>query len=163
MFRNFLIKFSFLMVGLLLVSCASQKSVTPFNAADFNPELNSGQPTRKIDNFIAEKPTAAPPSQRLSDHFDGLRYLIASVEALEGATFIRNGNKYDARSASNHLRLKLKSAGDRVTTAEGFIRYCGSKSSMTGVPYLIKLADGTTVKAEAFFRKKLMTFTQDRP
>jgi hypothetical protein len=34
---------------------------------------------------------------------------------------------------------------------------------MTGLPYLIKLADGTTVKAEAFFRKKLMTFTQDRP
>jgi hypothetical protein len=92
-----------------------------------------------------------------------IQYLIASIEALEGATFIRNGNKYDARSASNHLRLKLKNAGDRVTTAEGFIRYCGSKSSMTGLPYLIKLADGTTVKAEAFFRKKLMTFTQDRP
>ena len=92
-----------------------------------------------------------------------IQYLIASVEALEGATFIRNGSKYDARSASNHLRLKLKNAGDRVTTAEDFIKYCGSKSSMTGVPYLIKLADGTTVKAEIFFRKKLMTFTQDRP
>jgi hypothetical protein len=92
-----------------------------------------------------------------------IQYLIASVEALEGATFIRNGNKYDARSASNHLRLKLKNAGDRVKTAEDFIKYCGSKSSMTGVPYLIKLADGTTVKAEIFFREKLLTFAQDRP
>lgn len=92
-----------------------------------------------------------------------IQYLIASVEALEGATFIRNGSKYDARSASDHLRLKLKNAGDRVRTAEDFIKHCGSKSSMTGQPYLIKFREGATVKAEIFFRKKLMTFTQDRP
>ncbi len=92
-----------------------------------------------------------------------IQYLIASVETLEGATFIRNGSKYDARSASDHLRLKLKNAGDRVRTAEDFIKHCGSKSSMTGQPYLIKFREGATVKAEIFFRKKLMTFTQDRP
>jgi hypothetical protein len=92
-----------------------------------------------------------------------IQYLIASVEALEGATFIRNGNRHDARSASSHLRLKLKNAGDRVKTAEDFIKYCGSKSSMTGVPYLIRLADGTTIKAEVFFRKKLLAIAQDRP
>ena len=63
MLRNFLRKFSFLMVSLLLVSCASQKSITPFNAADVNPELNSGQPTQKIDNLITEKPIAVPSSQ----------------------------------------------------------------------------------------------------
>ena len=63
MLRNFLRKFSFLMVSLLLVSCASQKSITPFNAADVNPALNSGQPTQKVDNLIAEKPIAVPPSQ----------------------------------------------------------------------------------------------------
>jgi hypothetical protein len=92
-----------------------------------------------------------------------IRYLLESVEGLEGAKFIRNGKAYDARSASDHLRLKLKNAGDRVRTAEDFIKFCGSKSSMTGVPYQIKLADGTTVKAEVFFRKKLMAFAQDRP
>ena len=92
-----------------------------------------------------------------------IQYLIASVEALEGAKFIRNGKAYDARSASNHLRLKLKNAGDRVRTAEDFITFCGSKSSMSGEPYLIWLTDGTTVKAEVFFRKKLMAFAQDRP
>jgi OOP family OmpA-OmpF porin len=63
MLRNFLRKFSFLMVSLLLVSCASQKSITPFNVADVNPELNSGRPTQKVDNFIAEKPIAVPLSQ----------------------------------------------------------------------------------------------------
>ncbi|MFA6412240.1 MAG: DUF5329 family protein [Syntrophales bacterium] len=91
-----------------------------------------------------------------------IKYLIASVETLEGAKFIRNGREYDARPAANHLRLKLKNAGNHVKTAEDFIKYCGSKSSMTGEPYLIRFTDGITVKAEAFFRKKLMAFAKDR-
>ena len=63
MLRNFLRKFLLLIVSLLLVSCASQKSITPFNAADVHPELNSGQPAQKVDNLIAEKPIAVPLSQ----------------------------------------------------------------------------------------------------
>jgi len=51
------------MVSLLLVSCASQKSITPCNAVDVNPTLNSGQPAQKANNLIAEKPIAAPLSQ----------------------------------------------------------------------------------------------------
>ena len=49
------------MVSLLLVSCASQKSITPLNAADVNPALNSGQPAQKADNLIAEKPGSCSP------------------------------------------------------------------------------------------------------
>ncbi|MCX5828330.1 MAG: DUF5329 family protein [Deltaproteobacteria bacterium] len=90
-----------------------------------------------------------------------IRYLIASVETLDGAKFIRNGREYDARSAANHLRLKLKNAGYRVRTAEDFIKFCGSKSSITGEPYLIRFADGTTVKTEVFFSKKLTAFAKD--
>jgi outer membrane protein OmpA-like peptidoglycan-associated protein len=56
-------KFSFLMVSLLLVSCASQKSIPPFNTAALNQELNSGQPTQKVDNLIAGKPIEVPLSQ----------------------------------------------------------------------------------------------------
>ena len=92
-----------------------------------------------------------------------IQYLIASVETLKGAKFIRNGSEYDARPAANHLRLKLKNAGKRIKTAEDFIKYCGSKSSMTGEPYLIKFSDGTAVKAEVFFRKRLMAFDKGGP
>jgi len=90
-----------------------------------------------------------------------IHHLIASVETLEGAKFIRNGREYDARSAANHLRLKLKNAGKRVKTAEDFIKYCGSKSSMSGEPYLIRFTDGTTMKTEVFFKKKLIAFAKD--
>ena len=92
-----------------------------------------------------------------------IQYLIASVEALEGAKFIRNGREYDARSASNHLRLKLKVAGSKVKTAEDFIKLCASKSSMTGEPYLMRLADGSVIRAEVFFLNKLKTFAADTP
>ena len=87
-----------------------------------------------------------------------IQYLIASVEALEGAKFIRNGSEYEARSASDHLRLKLKVAGKKVKTAEDFIKYCASKSSITGEPYWMRFADGTTVKSEVYFRDKLKAF-----
>jgi uncharacterized short protein YbdD (DUF466 family) len=73
-------------------------------------------------------------------------------------TFLRNGGEYDARKAADHLRLKLKTAGDQVKTAEEFIRLCGSKSSVSGEAYRIRFPDGTTLDAEAFFRKRLEAF-----
>jgi uncharacterized short protein YbdD (DUF466 family) len=95
-----------------------------------------------------------------------IRYLIGSVEALQGVTFLRNGGEYEARKAAAHLRLKLKTAGNRVKTAEDFIRLCGSKSSVSGEAYRMRFPDGTTMYAEAFFRERLKTFiaeTSSRP
>jgi hypothetical protein len=92
-----------------------------------------------------------------------IQYLIASVETLEGAKFIRNGSEYDAHAASDHLRLKLKMAGKKVKTAEDFIKFCASQSSITGKPYLMRFADGTTVKSEVFFKNKLKTFATEKP
>ena len=89
-----------------------------------------------------------------------IEYLIAAVEALQGASFIRNGTAYDAKAAAAHLRLKLRSAGSRVATADDFIRLCASVSSVSGKPYLIRDADGSTVTAEAFLRKKLAVYGQ---
>ena len=87
-----------------------------------------------------------------------IQYLIASIGELNGAKFIRNGSEYEAQVAASHLRLKLKTAGAKVNTAEDFIQYCASKSSISGEPYLIRLADGTTLKSEVFFRNKLKAF-----
>jgi hypothetical protein len=41
-----------------------------------------------------------------------IRYLIGSVEASQGVTFLRNGGEYDATKAADHLRLKFKMAGN---------------------------------------------------
>jgi hypothetical protein len=87
-----------------------------------------------------------------------IQYLIATIESLPNAKFIRNGTAYDAKSAADHLRLKLRLAGSRVATAEDFIRLCASVSSVSGSPYQIRFADGRTVTSEAFLRQKLLEF-----
>lgn len=61
MLRKSLIKF--LMVSILLVSCASQKSIAPLNVTDVNPVLHSSQPDQKADNLIAGKPSDVSPVQ----------------------------------------------------------------------------------------------------
>jgi hypothetical protein len=90
-----------------------------------------------------------------------IRYLIGSVEAFQGVTFLRNGGEYDTKKAADHLRLKLDMAGDRVKTVEDFIRLCGSKSFVSGEAYRMRLPDGTTMYAEAFFRERLKTLVDD--
>jgi hypothetical protein len=87
-----------------------------------------------------------------------IQFLIAAVETLPNAQFIRNGEAYDAKSAADHLRLKLQRAGARVATAEDFIRLCASVSSVSGEPYRIRFADGRSVTSEAFLRQKLSEF-----
>lgn len=85
-------------------------------------------------------------------------YLIASIESLQGAQFIRNGTAYDAKTAAGHLRLKLRNAGSRVATADDFIRLCASVSSVSGTPYQIRFTDGRVVSSETYLRQKLAEF-----
>jgi len=85
-------------------------------------------------------------------------WLIESVAALHDARFIRNGQAYDAARAADHLRLKLRFAGDRVKTAEDFINYCATRSSMSGRRYSIRFADGRTVDAAMFLRQPLAAY-----
>lgn len=85
-------------------------------------------------------------------------YLISAVENLNGAKFIRNGSSYDGREAADHLRMKLEKADGKVQTAEDFIRLCASRSYMTGKPYLIRLANGKTIKTEIYLRDKLKEY-----
>ena len=81
--------------------------------------------------------------------------LINSVQSMPGAVFIRNGSEYGGAQAAAHLRMKWKSAGHRVKTAEDFIRYCASQSSMTGRNYSIRFADGRTVDSGPYFEALL--------
>jgi len=90
-------------------------------------------------------------------------FLINSVAEMRDATFMRNGSEYDAQHAADHMRLKLRFAGDQVRTAEDFILCCGSGSSMSGQPYAIKLADGSIVPSADFLHAKLIEFRAPEP
>ena len=88
-----------------------------------------------------------------------IEFLIAAVENLKEAKFIRNGTEHTGKEAAEHLRMKLKKAGDRVRTADDFIRLCASKSFLSGKPYMIRSTAGKTITSEEFFREKLKEYT----
>jgi len=93
-----------------------------------------------------------------------IEYLLAVVASLQDAQFIRNGTAYDSAAAVKHMRAKLQFAGLHVKTAEDFIRYCASESSVSGKPYEIRFPDGRVVLSADFLRQKLAEFdAENRP
>lgn len=97
---------------------------------------------------------ATQPARQLSEA-QKIEALIASVEQLRGAVFIRNGSEHDAVKAAGHLRRKLDYAGKRIKTAEQFIQYLATGSSISGKPYRIRFADGRSVESAAYFHEQL--------
>jgi hypothetical protein len=89
-------------------------------------------------------------------------FLLNSVETAKGIVFIRNGSEYDGTAAGKHLRGKLAYAGERVRTAEQFIQYCASESSMTHRKYMVRLADGGTVDSAVYFAGLLHEWEQQK-
>ena len=100
----------------------------------------------------------ATATDRLPAEDARIEYLLAVVASLPDAQFIRNGTAYDSTAAVKHMRAKLRFAGGRVKTAEDFIRYCGSESSISGKPYEIRFADGRVVLSADFLRQRLAEF-----
>jgi len=85
-----------------------------------------------------------------------IQYLITRIETLgPEVKFVRNGTEYDAKKAADHLRLKLKKAGDHVKTVDDFIELCATKSSVSGKPYQLKFPDGTTTELAPYLRAQL--------
>ena len=97
--------------------------------------------------------TRQPPTEQQK-----IDYLISTVAALHDAVFIRNGTAYDAPQAAAHLRLKLRFAGSQVKTADQFITRCATGSSVSGVHYAIRFANGPTLDAATWLRDKLAAY-----
>jgi hypothetical protein len=74
------------------------------------------------------------------------------------ATFIRNGQEYDASKAVTHLKTKLLFAGRRVQTARQFIAGVASRSSESGKPYEIRLPDGRQATMEVWLLERLAVY-----
>lgn len=89
-------------------------------------------------------------------------FLIHEVETASGVKFIRNGSEYDGAAAGKHLRMKLGYGGERLKTAEDFVKYCATESSLTHQKYKIRTADGTTADSAVYFAGKLREFDREQ-
>ena len=84
-----------------------------------------------------------------------INHLIKYVAGLDGATFIRNGESYAAKDAADHLQMKRRKAGSRVTTAREFIDGLASESYISGKAYQIKMKDGKVYNSRDILLKEL--------
>jgi hypothetical protein len=94
--------------------------------------------------------------------------LIQAVSALDGK-FIRNGEEHNADEAANHLRLKLSNAkksffsSGKDWTALQFIEQLATKSSLSGIPYEIKLRDGKKMSSNDWLKIELKKMNESCP
>ena len=84
-------------------------------------------------------------------------YLLGEVKA-SSATFIRNGQEYQAEKAVSHLKRKLMFAGGRVQTARQFIVGVASRSEESKEPYKMRLPAGATVELGTWLMERLVTY-----
>jgi hypothetical protein len=83
-----------------------------------------------------------------------IAYLLDAIGASH-LIFIRNGDEYTGEEARDHLQEKLDIAGGDIRTAEDFINYIASESSVSGISYYVRLPDGTQIEAGIWLRGKL--------
>ncbi len=102
--------------------------------------------------FCFGSPAAAAPNEVETARIERL---IDHIARQSDIRFIRNGESFEASSAAAHLRAKMSSAGWRIKTADHFIDYLASRSSMSGTLYEIRLADGRLVLARDWLRAEL--------
>jgi hypothetical protein len=63
---------------------------------------------------------------------------LLNFVATSSCTFVRNGTEYPPDKARDHLASKYQLAGSKITTAEEFIKYLATESSMSGELYHVK-------------------------
>jgi hypothetical protein len=89
-------------------------------------------------------------AQREIDHL--LDYVAAS-----GCTFVRNGERYPASKARDHLAMKYRFTRGRLSTAEEFIKYLATESSESHEPYGIECG-GKEQPAGAWLSEELVRY-----
>jgi hypothetical protein len=82
-----------------------------------------------------------------------------------GCSFCRNGTWYnDMKAVRAHAELKYRYFADkgRIHSAEDFIKWAGSRSEMSGKPYLVRCGNGQVVPASQWFTDELYRYRKGK-
>jgi hypothetical protein len=84
-----------------------------------------------------------------------LDYLRTSDCAME-----RNGKRHNSEDAYSHVRKKYEYFRDKIRTAEDFIEYSASKSTMSGKYYRIFCKDEPAVRTRDWLLEELRSYRE---
>ncbi len=93
----------------------------------------------------------------LADNIDAaieIDSLLTTIGS-SNCTFVRNGKRYVASDAEDHLRMKFNRGKRYATSAETFIERLASRSSMSKKPYVIDCPGDEPVPSEMWLKLRL--------
>ncbi len=91
---------------------------------------------------------------------DEVAHLLNYIEQSD-CTFIRNGTSYSAAEARAHIGRKFDHIKSRISSAEQFITYGASKSSITGKAYSIDCG-GVSMESGRWLSEELEAYRKAR-
>ncbi len=106
-------------------------------------------------SLVALAPLGGDAAEKMRSEKEKINALIASLESLKGAAFIRNGTTYDSKTAAKFLRGKWQANEKTIQTAADFIERVATSSSTSGQPYLIRLQGGSKIKCADHLKAEL--------
>ena len=89
-----------------------------------------------------------------------ITYLLEYVKNAD-VVFIRNNREHTADEAAAHMRRKYEHFKDQMKTPEDFIRFAGTKSSLSGKPYQIRMKDGQTILTQKWLEDALEKYRKE--
>jgi hypothetical protein len=96
-------------------------------------------------------------AQANQDRFDDeVAHLLNYIEQSD-CTFIRNGTSYSAAEARAHIGRKFGHIKRRISSAEQFITYGASRSSITGTAYKVDCA-GVSMESGRWLSEELEAY-----
>jgi hypothetical protein len=93
---------------------------------------------------------------------DEIDYLLQTVGDSE-CTFIRNGERHDAKDAEDHLRMKYSKARRFAPSSEKFIERLASKSYLSKKPYFIECPGQQQVPSGDWLMQRLQEYRATSP
>ena len=99
------------------------------------------------------------PLESQADAEKEIKHLIKYIENSK-CTFIRNGKEYNTKEALAHIQNKYEYTKRWIKSAEDFIKYTMTKSSLTGRPYLVR-CDGREVVSAKWLSEELKRFRKN--
>jgi len=107
-------------------------------------------------SFLIIVATVLVPMKSRADTGIEIKHLIEYIENSK-CTFIRNGKEYNAEEALTHIQNKYEYAKRWIKSAEDFIKYTMTKSSMSGQPYTV-WCDGKKILSAEWLTAELKRF-----
>jgi len=96
-----------------------------------------------------------------SDKKHEIDHLVGFVKT-SSCQIIRNGQQHDGNEAIAHIQKKYNYYRDKISSAEQFIEYSATKSTMSKKYYMVACGDQQPIKAKDWLLIELKKYREDK-